>query len=108
MGLNIQEVQRDMLLWDYSSIFEETPGRGLKRLGLQRVPTQFEGLREYCRIFRVLLLEELKAHLVQVSLVVKDETAKLGLFLLTIRLTLAPRSAHLTIDSPQFAPHNRC
>ena len=67
VGLTLQEVQRDILLWDYQAMLGETPGRGLKRLGLQRVPTQFDGLREYCRIFRVLLLEELKAHLLQVS-----------------------------------------
>lgn len=68
VGLTIQEVQRDILLWDYHSLLYGTPGKGLKQLGLQRVPTQFNGLRDYCRTFRVLLLEEMKAHLVQVSL----------------------------------------
>lgn len=66
VGLTLQEVQRDILLWNYHSILDDPPGRGFKRLGIKRVPTQFEGLREYCHIFRVLLLEELKAHLVQV------------------------------------------
>ncbi len=66
LGLTIQEVQRDLLVWDYHSIIRASPGKGLKTLGMKRVPTQFQGLQDYCRVFRVLLLEELKAHLLQV------------------------------------------
>ncbi|KAL0017843.1 hypothetical protein WJX77_008034 [Trebouxia sp. C0004] len=65
VGLTIQEVQRDLLIWDYHSIIRASPGKGLKTLGMKRVPTQFQGLQDYCRVFRVLLLEELKAHLLQ-------------------------------------------
>ncbi|KAL0045065.1 hypothetical protein WJX82_006977 [Trebouxia sp. C0006] len=65
VGLTIQEVQRDLLVWDYHSIIRASPGKGLKTLGMKRVPTQFQGLQDYCRVFRVLLLEELKAHLLQ-------------------------------------------
>ena len=65
VGLTIQEVQRDLLVWDHHSIIRASPGTGLKTLGMKRVPTHFQGLQEYCRIFRELLvlLEELKAHL---------------------------------------------
>ena len=66
VGLTIQEVQRDLLIWDYHSIIRASPGKGLKTPGMKRVPTQFQGLQDYCRVFRVLLLEELKAHLLQV------------------------------------------
>ena len=59
-------MQRDILLWDYHSILADAPGRQRKGQGMQRVPTEFQGLHEYCGIFRVLLLEELKAHLLQV------------------------------------------
>ena len=62
------EVQRDILAWDYHSIMQGQPGRALKGMGMKRVPVQFDSLREYCRVFRVLLLEELKAHLVQVRM----------------------------------------
>ncbi|KAA6418570.1 MAG: hypothetical protein FRX49_11515 [Trebouxia sp. A1-2] len=65
VGLTIQEVQRDLLIWDYHSIIRASPEKGLKTLGMKRVPTQFQGLQDYCRVFRVLLLEELKAHLLQ-------------------------------------------
>ena len=62
----MQEVQRDILSWDYHSMLQDTPARALKGLGMKRVPVQFGSLQEYCRVFRVLLLEELKAHLLQV------------------------------------------
>lgn len=62
------EVQRDILSWDYHSIMQGRPGRALKGMGMKRVPVQFGSLREYCRVFRVLLLEELKAHLLQVGM----------------------------------------
>lgn len=67
VGLNMAEVQRDILGWDYHSVMQGRPGRALKGLGMKRVPVQFGSLGEYCRVFRVLLLEELKAHLLQVS-----------------------------------------
>ena len=66
VGLSMAEVQRDILAWDYHSIMQGRPGRALKSLGMKRVPVQFGSLGEYCRVFRVLLLEELKAHLLQV------------------------------------------
>lgn len=62
------EVQRDILGWDYHSIMQGRPGRALKGMGMKRVPIQFSSLAEYCRVFRVLLLEELKAHLLQVAI----------------------------------------
>lgn len=67
VGLTMAEVQRDILSWDYHSIMQGAPGRALKGLGMMRVPVQFGSLQEYCKVFRVLLLEELKAHLLQAS-----------------------------------------
>ena len=61
------EVQRDILSWDYDSIMQGSPGKALKCLGMKRVPIHFSSLQDYCKVFRVLLLEELKAHLLQVS-----------------------------------------
>lgn len=63
----MQDVQRDILSWDYHSIMQGSPGRALKGLGMKRVPIHFGSLQDYCKVFRVLLLEELKAHLLQVS-----------------------------------------
>ena len=65
VGLSLQDVQRDLLTWDYDTIIRASPGKTLKGLGMQRVPIQFQSLQEYCQVFRVLLLEELKAHLLQ-------------------------------------------
>lgn len=67
VGLSMPEVQRDILSWDYHSIMQGRPGRALKGMGMKRVPVQFGSLEEYCRVFKVLLLEELKAHLLQVG-----------------------------------------
>ena len=61
------EVHRDVLRWDYFSV----TGGGAMRAGLAEaghVPTRFQDLAQYTRVFRTLLLEELRAHLQQVAL----------------------------------------
>lgn len=60
----MEEVKRDVLSWDVDSIVAS--GRNTM---LSKIPTFFESLEQYSRIFWKLLVEELRAHLQQVSFV---------------------------------------
>ena len=61
----MEEVQRDVLSWDFFSI---ASGKSNLKSQAGGVPTQFEGLEHYSRVFWALLLEELRAHIQQVVL----------------------------------------
>lgn len=61
--LSLEEVQRDILAWDYYDIVSGSISRGAR---LEPVPARFESLAQYSRVFRALLLEELRAHILQV------------------------------------------
>lgn len=63
----MEEVQRDILGWDFYSI---VTGRctleELDSVSAGGIPIVFEGLGHYTRVFWALLLEELRAHIQQV------------------------------------------
>lgn len=66
MVLSMEEVQRDILSWDFYGIVSGRATRkGLR--GLTGIPTHFDSLEQYSRTFWALLLEEFRAHIQQVS-----------------------------------------
>lgn len=61
--LSMEEVKRDILSWDVETVLKpQKPGKGFTK-----VPTYFESLEQYSKIFWRLLLEEFRAHLQQVN-----------------------------------------
>ena len=63
--LTMDEVYRDILSWDFYGIISgQATRQGLRGLG--KVPTFFDDLQHYSRVFWALLLEELRAHIQQV------------------------------------------
>ena len=60
----MEEVKRDVLSWDVDGIL--APAAHGK--AFTKIPTTFESLEQYSRIFWKLLTEELRAHVQQVSL----------------------------------------
>ena len=65
MVLSMEEVQRDILSWDFYGIVSgKATRKGLR--GLTGIPTHFDSLEHYSRTFWALLLEEFRAHIQQV------------------------------------------
>ena len=58
--LNKNEIQRQLLLWDFDNLEKYCQPDKLKS-----VPLQFESVEEYIAVFQPLLMEELRAQLVQ-------------------------------------------
>ena len=76
MVLSMEEVQRDILSWDFYGIVSgKATRKGLR--GLTGIPTYFDSLEHYSRTFWALLLEEFRAHIQQVSRKPRDVCNKL-------------------------------
>ncbi len=64
-ALTLAEVHCDILRWDYAGVVSGRATRS-RMAFVGRVPVAFTDLRHYARVFRALLLEELRASIQQV------------------------------------------
>ncbi|KAK9830550.1 hypothetical protein WJX72_012414 [[Myrmecia] bisecta] len=60
-ALTVEQVQQELLAWDYFALLAGKTGGGAALMG-GKVPKAFSSIGHYTRVFRGLLLEELRAH----------------------------------------------
>lgn len=64
-GLHMEHVQQELLCWDYFQLVAERPADGAARLMGIKALLRYNGLGQFCTTFKALLLEELRADMVQ-------------------------------------------